>query len=123
VPVLENTRSQIDGTESADANETIDTVRQMRDIEEPMRHSQLVSLNTSESVNNDVSMETESSQTDQVQTASAESTYSRGRTDNVWNESNNMDETSTNMANNKQENMMKNLRDRLTTMRDGFLER
>jgi len=124
VPVLENTRSQTEGTENADANVTIDTVRQMRDIEEPMRHSQLVSLNTSESVNNDISMETESSQIDQVQTASAGSTYSHDRTehDNVWDESSTMDEMSTNMAN-KQENMMENLQDRLTTMRDGFLER
>jgi len=96
----------------------------MRDIEEPIRHSQLVSLNTSESVNNDISMETESSQIDQVQTASAGSTYSHDRTerDNVWDESSNMDEMSTNMAN-KQENMMENLQDRLTTMRHGFLER
>jgi len=124
VCILENTRSQTEGTENADANVTIDTVRQMRDIEEPMRHSQLVSLNTSESVNNDISMETESSQIDQVQTASAGSTYSHGRTehDNVWDESSTMDEMSTNMAN-KQENMMENLQDRLTTMRDGFLER
>ncbi|KAH0951033.1 hypothetical protein HN011_010132 [Eciton burchellii] len=119
-----NTRSQTDEAESADTNETINTARQMRDIEEPMRHSQLVSLNTSESVNNDISMETESSQIDQVQTASAGSTYSHDRTerDNVWDESSNMDEMSTNMAN-KQENMMENLQDRLTTMRHGFLER
>lgn len=78
-------------------------------------------------------METESSQVNQARqgarTACAESTCSRrvqDRTedDDAWDESRNAEETSrTSSMANKRENMMENLQDRLTTMRDGFLER
>ncbi|XP_011340948.1 DDB1- and CUL4-associated factor 6 [Ooceraea biroi] len=121
-----NARSQTDGVESADASEMTDAERQQtREIEESVRYGQLVPLSTSESASDDVPMETESSQIDQVQTASVESACNHGRTerDNVWDESRNVDEMSCTSMASKQENMMENLQDRLTTMRDGFLER
>ncbi|XP_020293047.1 DDB1- and CUL4-associated factor 6-like [Pseudomyrmex gracilis] len=119
-----------DRSENADVYETTspDRLLQTREIEESRdQYNQLVSPSTSANVNDDVPMETESSQIDQAQAASAESSSSsHDRTceqNNAWSENTNEVEAScANMAE-KQENMMENLQDRLTTMRDGFLER
>lgn len=124
VSFLENMR--IDRIESTDMDETINNERpQTREIEQPQEYNQLMSPNISANINDDVPMETESSQSDQAQITSVKSTSSRDRTehDNVWNRNKNQNETSCASITSKQENMMENLQDRLTTMRDGFLER
>lgn len=93
--------------------------------EEPQDHNQSLLLNTSANVNNDIPTETESSQTRQSQNAFTESISSHETEhNNVYNQNRNEDEGScaTNISN-KQENMMENLQDRLTTMRDDFLEK
>lgn len=98
-----------------------------RENEQPEEsYNQLASPNISASINDHVPMETESSQSDQTQQITCiKSTSSHDRTehDNVWNRNRNDDETSCANITSKQENMMENLQDRLTTMRDGFLER
>ncbi|XP_012217547.1 DDB1- and CUL4-associated factor 6 isoform X2 [Linepithema humile] len=120
-----NTSSHTDGAENTDADETTNTDRfQTREMEENRGYNQSASTNTSANVN-DVSMETESSQTDQAQAVSAEYTSSHDRIahSDVWDRNRNEDEASRANIASKQENMMENLQDRLTTMRDGFLER
>lgn len=123
---LENTNMRIDRIETGDMDETINNERSqsMREIE-PQEYNQLTLPNISASINNDVPMETESSQSDQAQISSVKSTNNHNRTDhdNVWNRNRNENETSCTNITSKQENMMENLQDRLTTMRDGFLER
>lgn len=118
---------------STTTNETTDDERpETREIEE-QEYDQLVSHSSSTSENDgnltksasdDVPMETESSQSD-AQAASACSTNSNHRTkhDDAWDESENASEASRANIGSKQESMMENLQDRLTTMRDGFLER
>lgn len=111
----------------ADVYETTSLERlQTREVEKPREYNhQLVSPSTSANVNNDVPMETESSQTDQAQAAESSSS-SHDRTcehNNAWSENTNEVEASCANIAEKQENMMENLHDRLTTMRDGFLER
>lgn len=126
VPFLGNTSSQTDRAESTDTDETTDAERsQMRGIEETQEHSQSTSANTSTNANDDISMETESSQTDQTQAVSAGYTSSHDRIahNDAWDRNRNEDEASRENIASKQENMMENLHDRLTTMRDGFLER
>ncbi|XP_011864324.1 PREDICTED: DDB1- and CUL4-associated factor 6-like isoform X2 [Vollenhovia emeryi] len=113
-----------DGAESTDMVEAINIERsQTSGIEQSQEYDQLPSSNISASFNNDIPMETESSQSDQAQITPVKSTSSHDRTehDNVWNR--NESETSCANITSKQENMMENLQDRLTTMRDGFLER
>lgn len=114
-----------DRIETTDMDETINTERsETREMEQPREYNQLVSPNISESMNDDVPMETESSQSDQAQITSVKSTSNHDRTEhNVWDRNRNEDETSCANITSKQENMMENLQDRLTTMRDGFLER
>lgn len=70
-------------------------------------------------------METESSQSEAQAISAGGSTndYDRSKCGNVWNESKTIDKASCTSISSKQENMMENLQDRLTTMRDGFLER
>lgn len=115
-----------DRVESTDMDETISIERpQTREIEQPQEYNQLAcSSNVSASMNDNVPMETESSQNDQAQITSVKSTsHDRTGHDNVRNRNRNENETSCANITSKQENMMENLRDRLTTMRDGFLER
>lgn len=124
VSFLEDTSIHTDRGESTDMDETISIERpQTREIE-PQEYNQSASSNVSASMNNDVPMETESSQNDQAQITSVKSTsHDRTGHDNVWNRNRNENETSCANITSKQENMMENLQDRLTTMRDGFLER
>ncbi|KYM77255.1 DDB1- and CUL4-associated factor 6 [Atta colombica] len=123
---LKNTSTRTDGVENTDMDETINTERlQTREIEQSQEYNQLVPPSISASMNDDVPMETDSSQSDRAQITSIRCTTSRDRTehDNVWNRNRNEDEVSCGNITSKQENMMENLQDRLTTMRDGFLER
>lgn len=126
--ILGNTSTRADRVESTDVDETtINTeILRTREIEQSQEYNQLASPNISASMNDDVPMETESSQSDQAEITSVKSISSRDRTehDDVWNHQNrNEDETSCANITSKRENMMENLQDRLTTMRDGFLER
>lgn len=110
--------------ESTNTNYTTNTEKlQAREIKEPQGCNQSVLLNTSANVNNDIP-KTESSQTRQSQIAFTESISSHDRNEhnNVY-ENRNKDEGSCANESSKQENMMENLQDRLTTMRDDFLER
>ncbi|EFN82313.1 DDB1- and CUL4-associated factor 6 isoform X2 [Harpegnathos saltator] len=112
---------------------TDDERPEMRQIE-GQEYNELASYSTPARVNdgnptesaasNDVPMETESSQGD-AQAASACSTSSHHRTKHggVWHESEKANDASRANIGSKQESMMENLQDRLTTMRDGFLER
>lgn len=70
-------------------------------------------------------METESSQSEAqaISAGGSTSDYNKSKHGNAWNESKTVDEASCTSISSKQENMMENLQDRLTTMRDGFLER
>lgn len=78
--------------------------------------------NLTKSTSDDVPMETESSQSDtQVASACSTSSHHRTKHGDMWDGSEDANEAS--RANSKQESMMENLQDRLTTMRDGFLER
>lgn len=123
---LEDTNMRIDRIESREMDETINNERpQTREVEQSREYNQLTLPNVSASINNDVPMETESSQSDQAQITSVKSTNNNDRTDhdNVWDRSRNENETSCANITSKQENMMENLQDKLTTMRDGFLER
>ncbi|XP_018406864.1 PREDICTED: DDB1- and CUL4-associated factor 6-like isoform X1 [Cyphomyrmex costatus] len=120
----ENTST--DRVESTDMDETINTERlQTREIEQSQEYNQLSSSSISASINDDVPMETDSSQSDRAQITSLRCTTSHDRTehDNAWNRNRNENEASCGDITSKQENMMENLQDRLTTMRDGFLER
>lgn len=132
--LLESASSYTDRAGSSTAaNETTDDGRlETREVEE-QEYNQLASHSTSTSVNDDnltttssddVPMEIESSQSD-VQTASACSTSShhRSKHGDMWDESGDANEASRANIGSKQESMMENLQDRLTTMRDGFLER
>ncbi|KAG5330816.1 DCAF6 factor, partial [Acromyrmex heyeri] len=122
----ENTSTRTDRVESTDMDETINTERlQTGELEQSQEYNQLASPSISTSMNDDVPMETDSSQSDRAQITSIRCTTSRDRTehDNVWNRNRNEDEASCGNITSKQENMMENLQDRLTTMRDGFLER
>lgn len=125
--ILGNTSTRADRVESTDVDETtINTeILRTREIEQSQEYNQLASPNISASMNDDVPMETESSQSDQAEITSVKSISSRDRTerDDVWNQNRNEDETSCANITSKRENMMENLQDRLTTMRDGFLER
>lgn len=125
--ILGNTSTRADRVESTNVDETtINTeILQTREIEQSPEYNQLASPNISASMNDDVPMETESSQSDQAEITSVKSISSRDRTehDDVWNQNRNEDETSCANITSKRENMMENLQDRLTTMRDGFLER
>ncbi|XP_071562962.1 DDB1- and CUL4-associated factor 6 isoform X1 [Temnothorax nylanderi] len=126
VPFLGNTSMHADRVESTDMDETLNIERpQTGEIEQPQEYNQLASPNISATMNDDVPMETESSQSDQAQITCVKSTSSHDRTehDDVWNRNRNENETSCTNITSKQENMMENLQDRLTTMRDGFLER
>ncbi|XP_011702752.1 PREDICTED: DDB1- and CUL4-associated factor 6-like isoform X2 [Wasmannia auropunctata] len=118
-----NTSTHANTIESTDMDEMINIERlQTREVDQSQEYNELASPNVSASINDDVSMETESSQSDQAQITCVKSTSSHDRSehDNVWNRN----ETScANITISKQENMMENLQDRLTTMRDGFLER
>ncbi|XP_011644196.1 DDB1- and CUL4-associated factor 6-like [Pogonomyrmex barbatus] len=108
-----------------DVDETINTERlQTKEVKQPQQYNELSFPNVSMSTN-DVPMETESSQIGQAQIASAKCTSNVDKRDhdNVWNRNRNEDETACTNITSKQENMMENLQDRLTTMRDGFLER
>ncbi|EGI62652.1 PREDICTED: DDB1- and CUL4-associated factor 6-like [Acromyrmex echinatior] len=122
----ENTSTRTDRVESTDMDETINTERfQTGELEQSQEYNQLAPPNISASMNDDVPMETDSSQSDRAQITSIRCTTSRDRTehDSVWNRNRNEDEASCGNITSKQENMMENLQDRLTTMRDGFLER
>lgn len=132
VPLLGNASSYTDRAQTTDADETANTERfRMREIEETRGYNQSTineshqSMNTSANVNDDVSMETESSQINQAQAVSAEYTSSHNKIahSDVWDRNRNENEASRANIASKQENMMENLQDRLTTMRDGFLER
>jgi len=125
VSFLEDISRRTDRIENTDMNETINERLQMREIEQSQECNQLASPNTSANMNDDVPMDNESSQSDQAQVTFVKSPSSHDRTDhdNVWNRNRNEDETSCTNIISKQENMMENLQDRLTTMRDGFLER
>lgn len=126
VSFLGNTSMRADRIETTDMNEPINPERlETREVEQSREYNQLVSPNISDSMNDDVPMETESSQSDQAQITSVKSTSNNDRTEhnNVWDRNRNEDETSCANITSKQENMMENLQDRLTTMRDGFLER
>ncbi|KAG5326622.1 DCAF6 factor, partial [Pseudoatta argentina] len=123
---MKNTSTRTDRVESTDMDETINTERlQTGELEQSQEYNQLAPPSISTSMNDDVPMETDSSQSDRAQITSIRCTTSRDRTehDNVWNRNRNEDEASCGNITSKQENMMENLQDRLTTMRDGFLER
>ncbi|KAL0108166.1 hypothetical protein PUN28_015037 [Cardiocondyla obscurior] len=123
---MSETSGNTSRVESTDMDETINIESpQMSEIDQLQEYNQLTSPNTSASMNNHVPMETESSQSDQTQVTSLISTSSHDRTEhnNVWTRNKNDNETPCASINSKQENMMENLQDRLTTMRDGFLER
>lgn len=122
---LENTSLHSNRIESTNTNYTTNTEKlQAREIEEPQGCNQSVLLNTSANVNDDIS-KTESSQIRQSQIAFTESKSSHDRNEhnNVYDQNRNKDEGSCANISSKQENMMENLQDRLTTMRDDFLER
>lgn len=126
VSFLENPSMRTDRVESTNMDETINTeILQTGEIEQSQEYNQLGSPSISAGMNDDVPMETDSSQSERVQITSIRCTTSRDRTehDNVWNRNRNEDEASCGNITSKQENMMENLQDRLTTMRDGFLER
>ncbi|XP_014470380.1 PREDICTED: DDB1- and CUL4-associated factor 6-like isoform X2 [Dinoponera quadriceps] len=124
--------SHIDRAGCSTATDETTDDRRAETIEvEEREYDQLASHSASADANNgnlnksdDVPMETESSQSD-AQAASACSTSSHHRTkhDDVWDESGSASEASRANIDSKQESMMENLQDRLTTMRDGFLER
>lgn len=118
------------GNTSVDVNRNVNTnytnnTDNSQAREEPQEYNQSLLLNTSTNVNNDIPIETESSQTRQSQIASTESISSHNRTEhnNIYNQNRNKDEGSCANISSKQENMMENLQDRLTTMRDDFLEK
>lgn len=99
---------------------------QAREITESQGYNQSVLLNTSSNVNDDIPIETESSQTRQPQVVFT-STSNHNRTDNehnnVYDQNRNKDESSCANISSRQENLMENLQDKLTTMRDDFVER
>lgn len=118
---LENT--SVDINRNVNTN-NVNNTEKSQAREEPQGYNQSPLLNTSARVNNDIPItETESSQTRQI--ASTESISSHNRTDhnNVYNQNRNKDEGSCANISSKQENMMENLQDRLTTLRDDFLEK
>lgn len=119
-----NTSLHINRIESTNTNYITNTEKlQAREIEEPQGCNQSVLLNTSANVNDDIP-KTESSQTKQSQIAFTESISShRNEHNNVCDQNRNEDGGSCANISSKQENMMENLQDRLTTMRDDFLER
>lgn len=138
-PFLGNTSSHTDRAEGT-TGETLADIERPETREAEEQEYELASQSTSASISTnvdegnliksesaDVPMETESSQNDAQAVASLEdSTSSHDRTDkrdDVWDESRSADEASCANMDSKQENMMENLQDRLTTMRDGFLER
>ncbi|XP_028046560.1 DDB1- and CUL4-associated factor 6 isoform X3 [Monomorium pharaonis] len=124
-----NISAHVNTAESTDMGETFNTERlQTRENGQPQQedYNQLASSNISAGMNDNVPMETESSQSDQTQITCLNSTSSqvdKTEHDNIWNRNRNEHETSCGNITSKQENMMENLQDRLTTMRDGFLER
>lgn len=110
---------------STDVNDDI-PIDHSQAREEPQEYNnQSLLLMTAPNVNSDIPIETESSQTRQSQIASTESISSHNRTEhnNIYNQNRNKDEGSCANISSKQENMMENLQDRLTTMRDDFLEK
>ncbi|XP_070158907.1 DDB1- and CUL4-associated factor 6 isoform X1 [Polyergus mexicanus] len=119
-----NTSLHINRIESTNTNYMTNTEKlQAREIEEPQGCNQSVLLNTSANVNDDIP-KTESSQIKQSQIAFTESINShRNEHNNVCDQNRNEDGGSCANISSKQENMMENLQDRLTTMRDDFLER
>nr|XP_050854783.1 DDB1- and CUL4-associated factor 6-like isoform X1 [Vespula vulgaris]XP_050854784.1 DDB1- and CUL4-associated factor 6-like isoform X1 [Vespula vulgaris]XP_050854785.1 DDB1- and CUL4-associated factor 6-like isoform X1 [Vespula vulgaris] len=86
-------------------------------------------FNTEEPINNDLDdVQVTESQTNLLEsnntsTNSAETRSSDGECDTEGESSNAETSCHTDMASKREENMMENLQDRLTTMRDGFLER
>ncbi|XP_032665670.1 DDB1- and CUL4-associated factor 6-like isoform X2 [Odontomachus brunneus] len=121
------------GSNTAETSETTNDGRlETREVEE-QEYNQLASHITSTSVNHDnlttsssddVPMEIESSQSDaQAASASSTSSHHRSKHGDIWDEGGNANEASRANIGSKQESMMENLQDRLTTMRDGFLER
>jgi len=130
VSMLDSISMSFLGNTSVDVNRNVNTsytnnTDNSQAREEPQEYNQSLLLNTSTNVNNDIPIETESSQTRQSQIASTESISSHNRTEhnNIYNQNRNKDEGSCANISSKQENMMENLQDRLTTMRDDFLEK
>ncbi|CAL1677519.1 unnamed protein product [Lasius platythorax] len=121
-----NTSSNINRIENRNTNCMTNTEKhQAREIEEPQEYNQSVLLNASANVNDDIPIETESSQTRQPQIAFTESISGHDRTEHnhAYDQNRNKDEDSCANISSKQGNMMEHLQDRLTTMRDDFLER
>ncbi|KMQ86456.1 nuclear receptor interaction protein [Lasius niger] len=121
-----NTSSNINRIENRNTNCMTNTEKhQAREIEEPQEYNQSVLLNASANVNDNIPIETESSQTRQPQIAFTESISGHDRTEHnhAYDQNRNKDEDSCANISSKQGNMMEHLQDRLTTMRDDFLER
>lgn len=131
--VLGNTSSHNDRVENTNTDDTTAAQSlQTREVAE-QEYDQLATQSTSVNANDqnvikplsdNVPMETESSQVQAPETSTESiSNNDKIKHGNVWNKRRNLNETSCTNINNKPENMMENLQDRLTTMRDGFLER
>ncbi|XP_029177893.1 DDB1- and CUL4-associated factor 6-like isoform X2 [Nylanderia fulva] len=120
-----NTSMHINRIESRNTKYTTNTEKH-QGRERPQECNQSVLLNSSANVNDDISIETaESNQTRQSQVAFTESISSHDRIEhnNVYDQNRSENEDSCANISSKQGNMMEHLQDRLTTMRDNFLER
>lgn len=120
-----DTNMHVNRIESRNTNYLTNIEKHQR-RESPQECNQSVLLNSSANVNDDIPIETiESNQTRQSQIAFTESISSHDRTDhsNVYDQNRSETEDSCANISSKQGNMMEHLQDRLTTMRDDFLER